>query len=459
MTLRVAIVGRPNVGKSTLFNRLAGRRLALVHDEPGVTRDRREANAKLGDLRFSIIDTAGLDEGSTNSLEERMQNQTATAIDLADIILFMIDARAGVTPMDQHFADMVRKSGKPVILLANKAESKASQEHAYEAYELSLGDPVITSAEHGDGMSDLYGALLPHAERASEEPDLDAAPGDDDDEEGAILGPDRPLRLAVIGRPNAGKSTLINQLIGEERLLTGPEAGITRDSISVDWLWKETPVKLFDTAGMRRKAKVTGKLEKLSVADGLRAVRFAEVVVLLLDAEIPFEKQDLQIADLVAREGRSIVIAINKWDLVKNKSEAFREIREQAEFHLPQLRGVEIVTLSAKTGKGVDRLMPAVLRAYEVWNTRVSTGQLNRWLEEMVQRHPPPAPRGRRLKLRYVTQVRSRPPSFACFCQRADDVPASYTRYLVNALREDFGMPGTPIRFAMRKGKNPYVKD
>ncbi|MGI9370946.1 MAG: ribosome biogenesis GTPase Der [Hyphomicrobiales bacterium] len=458
MTLRVTIVGRPNVGKSTLFNRLAGRRLALVNDEPGVTRDRREADAKLGDLRFSIIDTAGLDEGSANSLEERMQNQTATAIELADIILFMIDARAGVTPMDQHFADMVRKSGKPVILLANKAESRSLQDNIYEAYSLALGDPVITSAEHGDGMSDLYGALLPHAERATEEPELDGASGGGESGENA-LGPDRPLRLAVIGRPNAGKSTLINQLIGEERLLTGPEAGITRDSISVDWMWKETPVKLFDTAGMRRKAKVTGKLEKLSVADGLRAVRFAEVVVLLLDAEIPFEKQDLQIADLVSREGRSIVIAINKWDIVKNKNAALKEIRAQAELHLPQLRGVELVTLSAKSGKGVDRLMPAVLRAYSVWNTRVSTGQLNRWLEEMVQRHPPPAPRGRRLKLRYVTQVRSRPPSFACFCQRADDVPASYTRYLVNALREDFNMPGTPVRFAMRKGKNPYVKD
>jgi GTP-binding protein len=454
MSLRVAIVGRPNVGKSTLFNRLAGRRLALVDDQPGVTRDRREADGRLGELRFTIIDTAGLDQGAGHSLEARMQSQTETAITSADVCLFMIDARVGVTPVDAHFAALVRRSENTVILLANKVEGRAAQSGVYEAFELGLGDPVAVSAEHGEGMSDLYQALRPLVERAAE---MQPEKSNDGDSENAALGPDRPLRLAVIGRPNAGKSTLINELIGEERLLTGPEAGITRDSISVEWQWKDIAVKLFDTAGLRRKAKITEKLEKLSVADGLRAVRYAEVVVLLIDADIPFEKQDLQIADLVSREGRALVIAVNKWDLVKNKAELQASIREQAVRLLPQLRGVQLIPISAKSGKGVQKLMPAVMKAYETWNRRVSTGQLNRWLEDTVQRHPPPAPGGRRLKLRYVTQVRSRPPTFACFCQRADDMPASYVRYLVNSLREDFSIWGSPIRFSLRKGKNPYA--
>lgn len=455
MSLRVAIVGRPNVGKSTLFNRLAGRRLALVDDQPGVTRDRREADGKLGELRFLIIDTAGLDKGADQSLEARMQSQTETAIASADVCLFMIDARAGVTPMDAHFAALVRRSEKSVILLANKVEGRAAHSGVYEAFELGLGDPVALSAEHGEGMSDLYQVLRPLVERAAELEHHEHI--EDEDDEDVVLGPDRPLRLAVIGRPNAGKSTLINELIGEERLLTGPEAGITRDSISVEWQWKDIAVKLFDTAGMRRKARVVEKLEKLSVADGLRAIRFAEVVVLLIDADIPFEKQDLQIADLISREGRGLVIAVNKWDTVTNKSELQASLREQAERLLPQLRGVQLIPISALTGKGVPKLMPAVMKAYENWNRRVTTGQLNRWLEDTVQRHPPPAPHGRRLKLRYVTQVRSRPPTFACFCQRADDMPASYVRYLVNSLREDFGIWGSPIRFALRKGKNPYA--
>ncbi|MEM7427038.1 MAG: ribosome biogenesis GTPase Der [Pseudomonadota bacterium] len=449
MSLRVAIAGRPNVGKSTLFNRLAGRRLALVHDAPGVTRDRREADAKLGDLHFTVIDTAGLDESPDGSLEARAQLHTETALQSADVILFMVDGRAGITPSDSHFASLVRKQHKPVLLLANKAEGRAGLDGAMEAYSLGLGDPVAVSAEHGDGMSDLYGFLRPHVEEASEA---------SVDDEVVELSKDRPLRLAVIGRPNAGKSTLINRLIGDERLLTGPEAGITRDSISVDWSYNGQPVRLFDTAGMRKKARVKQKLEKLSVADGLRAVRFAEVVVLLIDAEIPFEKQDLQLADLVSQEGRAIVIGVNKWDMVENKGERLAELKEMTERLLPQLRGVELVTLSAKTGKGVNRLMPAALKVYEAWNIRVSTGHLNRWLEETVARHPPPAVRGRRIKLRYVTQAKSRPPTFVGFCQRADDMPASYTRYLMNSLREDFGIWGTPVRFTLRKGKNPYAE-
>lgn len=451
MSLRVAIAGRPNVGKSTLFNRLAGRKLALVHDEPGVTRDRREADAKLGELRFTIIDTAGLDDSPEGSLQSRMQKQTEIALAAADVILFLIDARAGVTPVDQQFAELVRRQHKPVLVLANKVESQVGRDGTLEAYALGLGDPVAISAEHGEGMSDLYGFLRPHVEEHEEQ---DEGQG----EESATLGPDRPLRLAVIGRPNAGKSTLINQLLGDERLLTGPEAGITRDSISVDWSYKDQPIKLFDTAGIRKKARVKEKLEKLSVADGLRAIRFAEVVVLLIDAEIPFEKQDLQLADLVAQEGRAIVVAINKWDLVEHKQETLKTLREMTERLLPQIRGVPLVTLSAKTGRGMQKLMPAVMEVYEAWNRRVSTGQLNRWLEEMVQRHPPPAPRGRRLKLRYVTQAKSRPPSFVGFCQRADDMPASYVRYLVNGLREDFDIWGTPVRFTLRKGKNPYAE-
>lgn len=450
MSLRVAIAGRPNVGKSTLFNRLAGRKLALVHDEPGVTRDRREADAKLGELRFTIIDTAGLEDSPEGSLQSRMQEQTEIALAAADVILFLVDGRAGITPIDQQFAELVRRQHKPVLVLANKAESQVGQDGALEAYALGLGDPVALSAEHGDGMSDLYGFLRPHVERYEQEAGEKAA-------ETEILGPDRPLRLAVIGRPNAGKSTLINQMLGDERLLTGPEAGITRDSISVDWSFKDQPIKLFDTAGIRKKARVKEKLEKLSVADGLRAIRFAEVVVLLIDAEIPFEKQDLQLADLVAQEGRAIVIAVNKWDLVEHKGEALKSLKEMTERLLPQIRGVPLITLSAKTGRGVNKLMPAVLKVYEAWNRRVSTGQLNRWLEEMLQRHPPPAPRGRRLKLRYVTQAKARPPSFVGFCQRADDMPASYVRYLVNGLREDFDIWGTPVRFSLRKGKNPYV--
>ncbi len=444
MTTNVAIIGRPNVGKSTLFNRLAGKRLALVDDRPGVTRDRREGDARLAGLRFRIIDTAGLDEADAASLEGRMRAQTETAIERADVCLFMIDARTGVTPMDEHFAVLLRKHGKPVILLANKAEGSSGESGLLEAFGLGLGEPIAISAEHGEGLGDLHDALQPLIEEA----------GDSEDE---LAGPDKPLRLAIIGRPNAGKSTLINRLIGEERMLTGPEAGITRDAIALDWSWRGQPIKLWDTAGLRRKSRVTDKLEKLSVADGLRAIQFAEVVVLLLDAAQAFERQDLTIADHVASEGRALVIAVNKWDIVEDKHSARRALEDDVARLLPQLAGVPIVSLSAKTGAGVGRLMPAVMKAYETWNRRIPTAKLNQWLEFQLGRHPPPAPSGRRIKLRYITQARARPPTFAISCSQPKDLPESYKRYLVNGLRADFGLEGVPIRINLKKGKNPYA--
>ncbi len=444
----VAIIGRPNVGKSTLFNRLAGKKLALVDDRPGVTRDRREAEASLGDLKFTIIDTAGLEDADDDTLAGRMTQQSERAIELADVVLFLMDARAGLTPMDKHFASLVRKQPKPVLLLVNKAEGGAGQSGVYESWELGLGDPIPISAAHGEGLGDLYDMLEKHfADIKMAEDEVE------DDEE----NPDRPLRLAVIGQPNAGKSTLINALIGEERLLTGPEAGITRDAISIEWSYKDRPIALWDTAGMRKKAKVRDKLEKLSVADGLRAIKFAEVVVLLVDATVPLEKQDLQIADLVAREGRAMVLAINKWDLIEDKPATLKELRIELERLLPQISGVPMLTLSAVTGSGIGRLMPAVLDIYKTWNKRITTAQLNKWLAFQVEQHPPPAPGGRRIKLRYMTQVRPRPPTFAIFCTRADHLPESYKRYLINGLRADFKLNGVPIRIHLRSGKNPYV--
>lgn len=451
MSITVAIVGRPNVGKSTLFNRLVGRRLALVDDAPGVTRDRREGDARLADLEFRIYDTAGLDDAAKDTLEARMRDQTLTAISEADVCLFMIDARAGVTPIDRHFAELVRKSAKPVILAANKAEGRDGAAALYEAYALGLGDPVGMSAEHGEGLSELYDALLPFVDgaAASRQPDVsDEAPA----------GHDKPLRVAIIGRPNAGKSTLINKLLGEDRLLTGPEAGITRDAISVDWRWQDLPVKLFDTAGLRRRARVSAKVEKLSAADALRAVRFAEVVVLLLDAQNPFERQDLHLADLASREGRALVLAVNKWDLVADKRAGLAELKEKTERLLPQVRGVPLVTLSATTGRGINRIMPAAMEVYEAWNRRVSTGELNRWLAHALERHPPPAAKGRRIKLRYITQAKTRPPTFVAFSPRAAELPEAYTRYLINSLRTDFDIWGSPVRLHVRQGKNPYVK-
>ncbi len=465
MSFTLAIVGRPNVGKSTLFNRLVGKRLALVDDQPGVTRDLREGDARLGDLRFTVIDTAGLEEANDDSLQGRMRRLTERAVDMADICLFLVDARAGITPVDEGFADILRKRADHVILGANKAEGRAGEAGVLDAYALGLGEPVRLSAEHGEGMDELYHILRPlaegYAERAAAdapeiEVDVDAdADGDAPDYAPSVA---RPLQVAVIGRPNAGKSTLINRILGEDRLLTGPEAGITRDSISVTMKWQGTPTRVFDTAGMRKKARVTDKVEKLSVADGLRAVRFAEVVVVLLDAAIPFEQQDLRIADFAEREGRAVVVAVNKWDQEDAKQDKLRALREGFERLLPQLRGAPLVTVSAKTGKGLDRLHAAVLRAHEVWNRRVPTAKLNQWLGAMIEAHPPPAPGGKRIRLRYMTQAKTRPPGFVIMCSNPDELPAAYTRYLVNGLREAFDMPGTPIRVFLRSqgDKNPY---
>lgn len=466
MSFKVAIVGRPNVGKSTLFNRLVGRKLALVDDTPGVTRDRREGEAQLGDLTFTVVDTAGLEEGVGDSLEARMRRQTDLAIAEADVCLFLMDARAGVTPLDKRFAQLLRKSPTPVILAANKCEGGAGHAGRMEAFELGLGAPLPLSAEHGEGLSDLYDALAEFA-RGLEENDaeqaLEDALADSDDETAfdpdAPYEPDleAPLRIAFVGRPNVGKSTLVNQLLGEDRMLTGPEAGITRDSIGIEWQWRGRRIKLWDTAGMRRRARVTAKLEKLSVADTLRAVRFAEVVVVLLDATQPFERQDLHIADLVEQEGRGLIIGVNKWDTVENPQEVLRILKEELERLLPQIRGVPIVQLSALTGKGTEKLMPAIERIHTLWNARVPTARLNRWLEEAVSRHQPPAAKGRPVNLKFMSQVKSRPPTFAVFSSRADEVPTSYRRYLVNGLRESFNLPGVPIRLFMRKGKNPYA--
>ena len=459
MSFTLAIVGRPNVGKSTLFNRLVGRRLALVDDQPGVTRDLREGEARLAGLRFTVVDTAGLEEATDDSLQGRMRALTERAVDMADICLFLIDARTGITPTDQLFADLLRKRGTPVILGANKSEGKAGEEGYYEAFTLGLGEPVALSAEHGEGMDELAHVLRAFEQDRPEPVDAvtDVAVGDEDQDEDITFSDQKPLQIAVVGRPNAGKSTLINKLLGEDRLLTGPEAGITRDAISVNLNWSGTPVRIFDTAGMRKKAKVQEKLEKLSVSDGLRAVKFAEVVVVLFDVNSSFEQQDLRIADLAEREGRAVVIAINKWDLEDDKSNKIKELREKLDRLLPQLRGVPLVTVSAMTGRGLDRLHEAVLRAHEIWNRRIPTAKLNDWLRDAIAHHPPPAPGGRRIRLRYMTQAKTRPPGFVVMCSLPEDVPKAYERYLINGMREDFDMPGTPIRLFLRKQENPYA--
>ena len=454
MPVKIALVGRPNVGKSTLFNRLVGKRLALVDDTPGVTRDRREGEAKLGDLTFIAVDTPGLEEAPGAALEGRMRKQTDIAVAEAAVCLFLIDARAGVTPLDQTFARILRASGKPVILLANKAEGAAGDAGLYDAYELGIGEPLAISAEHGEGMGELYTALEPFLAEAQDEAPEEETEWDD---------PLKPLRVAIVGRPNAGKSTLVNRLIGENRLLTGPEAGITRDSISVEWKWQGPdriwPVKLFDTAGMRKKAKVQSKLEKLSVADALRAIKFAEVVVLLLDAEHPFDKQDLQIADLALREGRALVIAVNKWDLVEDRDEKMRELKEMSARLLPQAPDIPIAPFSALTGAGINRLMPAVVKVYIDWNARVKTPELNDWLQEALHRHAPPAVSGQRIKIRYIAQTKTRPPTFVAQCTRAEDLPDAYKRYLINGIREAFDIKAVPIRLILKKPGNPYAKD
>lgn len=459
MSFTLAIIGRPNVGKSTLFNRLVGKKLALVDDQPGVTRDRREGEARLGDLAFTIIDTAGLETSDAASLSGRMRAQTEAAIEDADAILFLVDARVGVTPEDRHFASLVRRADKPIILAANKAEGRLGTDGAYDAFSLGLGDPVAISGEHGEGMSDLYSALLealPEATLPVEDEEEQTPLVLGDDEDGSELDPTKPLRIAVVGRPNAGKSTLINRILGQDRLLTGPEAGITRDSIGLDATWGERTIKIFDTAGLRRRARVVEKLEKLAAADALRAVRFAEVVILLLDATIPFEKQDLTIADLVAREGRALVIALNKWDLIEDPNATLPRLREEAERLLPQIRGAPVIPVSGATGRGLDNLLRAVLATHEVWNKRISTGRLNRWLEGVIDSNPPPAVSGRRIKIRYMTQPKARPPHFVLFGNQLSALPTSYERFLTNGLRETFALPGVPIRITKRTSENPY---
>jgi GTPase len=448
MSFTVAIVGRPNVGKSTLFNRLIGARRALVDDRPGVTRDRREGEGKLGDLSFRVIDTAGLEDAHGESLTARMQAQTAAAMAQADAVLFLVDARAGTTEADRAFADLARRSGKPAILVANKSEGRAAETGALESYALGLGDPVAISAEHGEGLAALYEALCAAL------PDATAARAPEEDR--AAAGP-KPIRVAVVGRPNTGKSTLINRLLGEERLLTGAEPGTTRDAIAVELLWRGQRLRVHDTAGLRRRSRIAEKLEKLSVADTLSAIRFAEVVIVLIDAQTSFEEQDIRIADLVEREGRAVVIGVNKVDLVERQPGVRSRLREVADRLLPQIKGVPVVALSARTGEGLDRLMAAAMEAHAVWNRRAPTAALNRFLAQAVAAHPPPAARGRRPRLDYMTQPKARPPTFVLFASRASALAETYRRYLINGLRESFALPGTPIRLTLRSKANPYA--
>ncbi len=446
----VAIIGRPNVGKSTLFNRLVGKKLALVDDRPGVTRDRREGDAELLGLNFRIVDTAGFEEDDPQSLPGRMRAQTQAAVDSADVALFVVDARAGIVPLDEEIGRWLRGSTTPVVLLANKAEGRAADNGIMEAYALGFGDPIAFSAEHGEGLSELFSELLPHLERET----LDPLEPEDEPENG-------PLKLAIVGRPNAGKSTLVNKMLGEERMITGPEAGITRDSISIDWDWKDASgemreVRLIDTAGLRKKSKVDDKLERLSAADTRHAIDFAEVVVLLLDATRGLEAQDLRIADQIFEEGRAMVIALNKWDVAENGSSLFQGVRAALEEGFSQVRGVPLLTISAATGKGIDQLLQAAFETREAWSKRVTTGQLNRWFEDAVERNPPPAPGGKRIKLRYATQIKTRPPSFVIFGTRVDQLPESYRRYLVNGIRRDLGFGAVPVRLTLRAPKNPF---
>jgi len=455
MSFRLVILGRPNVGKSTLFNRLCGVRAALVDPTPGVTRDRRVGEASLGDLKFQVIDTAGLEETPDGIMEGAMQDQTQAAIEDADAALLVIDARAGVTPVDQHFADLLRKISIPVFLVANKCEGKAGAPGLYEAFSLGLGEPTGISAEHGEGLVDLYEVLVPLIDAAQDPVDEFA---DEESDESFVeeLG---PLQMAIVGRPNVGKSTLLNSLLGENRVITGPEPGVTRDAISVEWDWQGEQVKVFDTAGLRRRSRVHEKLEKLSAADTMRAVKFAHVVVLVLDGTVMAERQDLTIAEHVVEEGRALIIVVNKWDLIDDRAAALHKLTDRLERSLPQVRGIPIITMSALTGNGIDKLMPTVKKAFEIWKIRLPTGPLNRWLEDILDNHPPPLSKGRRLRLRYITQVKGRPPTFAVFSSRPADFPESYRRYLVNSLRETFGLDGVPIRLNLRGGKNPYVKD
>jgi GTP-binding protein len=468
--LTVAILGRPNVGKSTLFNRLTGRSFALVDDTPGVTRDRREGKGSIGPLQFSVFDTAGLEQAKEGSLAARMSAQSERALVGADVVMMVIDGRSGITPEDRHFARQIRKGGKPVILVVNKCEGGKGRDTAAEAYSLGLGEPVPLSAAHGEGLADLYAALAPHAseedmiaeetgkkprkgKKAVTEPKADAQEQD-------TLLPDEPppeLQIAIVGRPNAGKSTLFNTLLGYERTLTGPEAGITRDSIAVDLQYEGRQVKLIDTAGMRKRSNVTAKIEKLAVEDSARSIQYAHVVILVLDAEGALEKQDLTLADHIEKEGRALVVALNKWDKVADKQQYLIDFHERLTDVMPQVTGVVVQPISAMQGKHIDKLMEAAFAVYELWNTRISTNKLNLWLEEAMVRHSPPIVNGRRIKLRYITQIKTRPPTFALFASKAEKLPDSYIRYLVNSMREVFKLPGIPIRIQLKKSKNPYV--
>ena len=459
MPFTVAIVGRPNVGKSTLFNRLVGKRLAIVDDQPGVTRDRRFGEGHLADLDFAVIDTAGLEDTFDDSLESRMREQTEEAVGEADLALLVIDGREGVTPLDEHFARRLRKKRTPVLLVANKCETRAAEANLADGYRLGLGDPIPISAEHGQGLSHLYDAMRPFAEKAGAAPpqedeldaELEPLPEDDVEEP-------KHLQMAIVGRPNVGKSTLINSLLGRERLLTGPEAGITRDAIAIDWDWKGKPVRLIDTAGLRRRSKVVDKVERLSSADTQRALNYAHVAVLVLDANDMLEKQDLTIARHIVDEGRALVIAANKWDAIEDKAAALKKLRDRIDYSLPQVKGVPVVTISAMTGRNLDKLMATVLKTYELWNKRIPTARLNRWLEGTTQAHPPPLVSGRRIKIRYMTQIKTRPPTFALFAQKGDELPDAYHRYLTNGIRESFGLEGVPLRLYLRKGVNPFDK-
>ncbi len=450
MSLKIAIIGRPNVGKSTLFNRLAGRKIAIVHDQPGVTRDRREAPAKLRDLDLRVIDTAGYEYSNEDNLESRMWEQTKRAIDEADVCLFLFDARAGLQPYDEHFADILRQSGKPVVLLANKCESKTQEDSIHEAYKLGLGQPIPFSAEHGLGTNDLYEALKP-LDKKSPKSVLDADNSDGDEPN------ERPLQLAIVGRPNVGKSTLVNALLKDERMLTGPEAGVTRDAITSEWVWQGRKVNLVDTAGLRRQSRVADSLEKMSAASTKHAAFMAQVVVLVLDADAVLEKQDLTIARKVIEEGRALVIAVNKWDIA-NRKEALDQLNYKLKTSLTQVEGVPTVTISALKGEGLDKLMRAVFKVYDRWNSRIPTAPLNQWFADMIDNYPPPLGKNkRRIKLRYITQAKSRPPSFYIFSSNPEGLPESYLRYLVNNLRETFGLGGIPIRMTVRKTGNPYA--
>jgi GTP-binding protein len=438
----VVIAGRPNVGKSTLFNRLAGRRHALVADTPGVTRDRKDATAQLRGRMVRLVDTAGLEESAPETLFGRMRASSEAAVAGADLIVFVVDARTGITPSDQHFANWLRKQGRPVLLVANKAEGRGGGQGALEAYSLGLGEPLAVSAEHGDGLADLMGEIADRLPEETDDSDLN-----------------RPLHLAIVGRPNAGKSTLLNRLLGEDRMITGPEPGLTRDSVAVRFFDDVGPIELVDTAGLRRKAKIDDALEKMSTSSTIEALKMAEVVVLCIDALEGLHEQDLQIARLIEREGRGIVLALNKWDAVPDRNAARKGVSDRLETSLAQNRGIPVVTLSAATGAGVDKLLPAVRKAYEIWNTRVPTGELNRWFEAALERHAAPLVNGSRLKLRYMTQAKARPPTFIVFGTRAEQTPEDYRRYMVNGLRESFNLPGTPVRLQFRGTKNPYADD